>query len=108
MAGRPKRSAAEIAPVTDNAWARETPGRAGRPGVQGSPSDAAGGPDRLLERTHGGQHGRRLVTAVRHAVGAARVLAPAVGVPVGGLDQFLVRLHVPVAHQIAGLLPAEE
>ncbi len=45
---------------------------------------------------------------MRHAVGAARVLAPPVGVPVGRLDELLVRLHVPVVHQVAGLLPAEQ
>jgi hypothetical protein len=38
------------------------------------------------------EHGRRLVPAVRHAVRAPRVRAPAVRVPVGGLDQLLVRL----------------
>src|SRR5580658_7777586 len=69
---------------------------------------AAGRPDRLAQRAHRGQHGRGLVAAVRHAVGAAGVLAPPVGVPVGGLDEFLVRLHVPVVHQVAGLLPAEQ
>src|SRR5215469_7453062 len=33
------------------------------------------GAQRLLERAHGGQHGGRLVAAVRHAVGAPRVTA---------------------------------
>src|SRR6266568_8667962 len=51
-------------------------------------SVSARGPDRLAQRAHRGQHGRGLVAAVRHAVGAARVLAPPVGIPVGGLDEF--------------------
>src|SRR6266849_3839037 len=71
-------------------------------------SVSARGPDRLAQRAHRGQHGRGLIAAVRHAVGAARVLAPPVGVPVGGLDELLVGLHVAVGHQVAGLLPAEQ
>src|SRR5690606_22653759 len=62
----------------------------------------------LLEGAHGGEDGGGLVAAVRHAVGAARVLAAAVAVPVGLLDQLPVGRHVPVAHQVAGTLPAEE
>src|SRR4051794_40896186 len=93
----------------------------GRTGTSGTPKETAvmtsalafregltGGAQRLLEGGHGRQDGGRLIAAVRHAVGTPVVLAAAVGVPVGLLQQLLVRLHVPVAHQIAGLLPAEE
>src|SRR6266704_4970776 len=82
---------------------------AARP-AKGAAADklTARGPDRLAQRAHGGEHGGRLVAAVRHAVGAARVLAASVGVPVGGLDELLIRLHVPVVQQVAGLLPAEQ
>src|SRR5208282_5197935 len=69
---------------------------------------AAGGPDRLAQRTRRGEHGRGLVSAVRHAVGAPGVLASPVGVPVGRLDELFIGLHVPVRHQVAGLLPAEQ
>src|ERR1044072_270380 len=68
----------------------------------------AGRAQRLLERAHGGQAGGGLVAAVGHAVVAARVLAPAVLVPVGLLDQLAVGGDVSVAHQVAGPLPAEE
>ncbi len=44
---------------------------------------SADGAQGLPQRAHGGQGGGGLVAAVRHAVGAARVLAPALGVPVG-------------------------
>src|SRR5579875_600611 len=48
-------------------------------------------PQRLLERRRRLEDRRRLVAAVGHAVVAARVLAAAVCVPVGRLDQLLVR-----------------
>src|SRR6185312_7398951 len=57
----------------------------GRRGWGRGLASAAGGPDRLAQRAHRGQHGGRLVAAVCHAVGAARVLAASVRVPVGGL-----------------------
>src|SRR5689334_18173438 len=50
----------------------------------------AQGAQRLLQGPHGGEDGGGLVAAVRHAVGAARVLAAAVPVPVGVLDQLPV------------------
>src|SRR3954464_13320768 len=93
----------------------------GRTGTSGTPKEMAvmallavsgdrlaHGAQRLLERAHGGENGGGLVAAVRHAVGAARVLAAAVLVPVGLLDEFAVRRHVSVAHQVAGPLPAEQ
>src|SRR6516225_2301602 len=49
----------------------------------------------------------RLVAAMRHAVRALLVLAGAVGVPVRGFHQFVERLGVAFAQQVAGLLPAE-
>src|SRR3954452_24732036 len=92
----------------------------GRTGTSGTPKETAvtallavsgdrlaHGAQRLLERAHGGENGGGLVAAVRHAVGAPRVLAAAVLVPVGLLDEFAVRRHVPVTHQVAGALPAE-
>ena len=48
------------------------------------------GAQALLERAHGGQHRARLVSAVRHAVVAARILAPAERVPVRRLQQLLL------------------
>src|SRR5690606_35560490 len=97
---------------------RSASGGAGTPGmpsgtaVMASPpvsgDGLAHGAQRLLQRSHGGEDGGGLVAAVRHAVGAARVLAAAVAVPVGLLDQLPVGRHVPVAHQVAGTLPAEE
>src|ERR1022692_3911968 len=69
-------------------------GYARRPGISGS--GAAHRAQRLLERSHGGQHRGWLVTAMRHAVRTARVLAAAVGVPVRRLDELLVCLHVAV------------
>src|SRR5215469_3474509 len=80
-------------------------------GLSTAPSTGSGCAYRaqgLPQRPHGGKHGRRLVTAVRHAVRAPRVLAAPVGVPVGGLDQLLVGLGVPVGHQVARPLPAEQ
>src|SRR5918996_4907919 len=68
----------------------------------------AHGAQGLLQGPHGGEDGGGLVAAVRHAVGAAGVLAAAVLVPAGLLDEFAVRRDVPVAHQVAGAVPAEE
>ena len=45
-------------------------------------------PQTLLERAHRGQHGRRFVAAVRHAVVAALVAAAAVLRPIGVVDEF--------------------
>ena len=42
-----------------------------------------------------------------HAVGTLLILAGAVCVPIGGLHEFFKALHIALAHQIAGLLPAE-
>src|SRR5437773_8683594 len=66
------------------------------------------GAKRLAQRAHRMQHRGRLVAAMRHAVRAAVVLAAAVLLPVGRLDEFLVRLGVAVAHQVARALPAED
>src|SRR6202521_788015 len=63
---------------------------------------------RLAQRAAGGEDGRWLISAVRHAVVAPLVLAAPVLVPVGLLDELAVRLDVAVAHQIAGALPAEQ
>src|SRR5689334_14212801 len=69
-------------------------GAIGRAGTSGTPKEMAvmsslavpgdrlaHGAQRLLQRSHGGEDGGGLVAAVRHAVGAARVLAAAVLVP---------------------------
>src|SRR3984885_16018844 len=64
------------------------------------------GAQALAQRVHGGEDGGRLVAAVRHAVVAARVLAAAEVVPVGGLQEFLPGADVAVVHQVAGTLPA--
>src|SRR5271156_7233307 len=56
---------------------------------------------------HHGIRRRRLVAAMRHAVGALFILAGAVGIPVGGFHQFGVGLGIAFAEQVAGLLPAE-
>src|SRR5215469_272175 len=77
-------------------------------GRRGSRLSAPKSADRLPQRRGGGEHRRGLVAAVRHAIRAARIPAPAVGVPVGGLDQFLVGLGVAVGHQVARPLPAEQ
>src|SRR5690606_20665157 len=78
-------------------------------GVAGATGDRlAHRAQRLLQGPHGGEDRGRLVAAVGHAVGAARVLAAAVAVPVGVLDQLPVRRHIAVGHQIAGALPAEQ
>src|SRR5713226_7417764 len=54
-------------------------------------------------------HGRGFVTAMHHAVRAFRIAGfRAVALPLGGVEQFLERIHVPVLQQIAGLLPAED
>src|SRR5262245_51752441 len=62
---------------------------------------------RLLQRAGGRQHGGRLVAAVGHAVGAARIASAPVLLPLGGLDQLAVAAGVAVRHQVAGALPAE-
>ena len=84
-------------------------GRSRHPGLGWRCGSAllAQGAQALLERAHRGEHGRRLVAAVGHAVVAALVLAAAVLVPVGGLDELLVGLDVAVVHQVARLLPAQ-
>src|ERR1700678_3355266 len=71
-------------------------------------SPAADRTDGLPQRRRRRDHGGWLVPAVSHAVRAARVLAPAVTVPVRGLDQLPVSADVTVAHQLARLLPALE
>src|SRR5215472_16880939 len=45
---------------------------------------------------------------MRHAVGALLVLAGAIGIPVGGFHQYLERLGVAFAEQVAGLLLAAD
>src|SRR5690606_24300884 len=109
--------------ATDPTWIlrllrRSARGRTGDPGIPRETAVTASlpvrrdgfahGAQRLLQGAHGGEDGGGLVAAVRHAVGAARVLAAAVLVPVGVLDQLPVRRHVAVAHQVAGALPAEQ
>src|SRR5579875_3782151 len=91
-------------------WAgwRIARGQPAQPWAGAGSSGAAERPDRLLQRARRGEDGRRLIPAVCHAVGAARVLPAAVGVPVGGLDELFVGLRVPVGHQVARLLPAEQ
>ena len=51
---------------------------------------------------------RRLVAAMRHAVGALLVAAGAVRIPVGRVHQFLERARIALAQQVARLLPAED
>src|SRR5438552_13482314 len=51
---------------------------------------------------------RRLESAMHHAVGALLVIADAVGIPVGFLHQFLERLRVTFAEQIARPLPSKD
>src|SRR5437773_333239 len=67
-----------------------------------------GGAEGLAEGAHRLQDGGRLVAAVRHAVVAAGIPAAAVLRPVGRLDELLVSLRVPVGHEVAGPLPAED
>ena len=93
-------------PRCGNAPRPNQPSRTGS--VVAAGSRTAHRPQRLLERSHGGEHCGGFIAAVRHAVGAARVLAAAVGVPVGGLDQLAVGLRVPVRHQVTRPLPAEK
>src|SRR2546429_1543256 len=42
-----------------------------------------------------------------HAIGATRILAPPVILPLGCLDQLLIRASVPIGHQITRPLPAQ-
>ena len=54
-------------------------------------------------------HSGSFISAMHHAVralGIARLRA--VVLPLGGLEQFLERVHVAVLQQVAGLLPAED
>src|SRR5262245_6444735 len=88
----------------ESAASRPEPGGAASRIATSAPQRGA---QRLAQRGSGGDDGGRLVPAVRHAVRAARVLAPAVLRPVGGLDELLVRLRVAVGHQVARPLPAE-
>src|SRR6202000_1630236 len=83
-----------------------TGGVSARPAV--CPGSAGEGAQALLEGTHGGQDRGGLIATVGHAVVAARVLAPAELVPLGGLQQLLPGLGVAVVEQVAGLLPALE
>src|SRR5882757_10519745 len=54
-------------------------------------------------------HGGGFVTTVYHAIRALRVAGlRAVILPLGGVEQLLERIHVPVLQQIARLLPAED
>src|ERR1035441_2389255 len=62
----------------------------------------------LLDRSHRREDRSWLVAAVRHAVVAPLVPAATVLAPVGGLDEFLVRLHVAIGHQVARALPAQQ
>ena len=73
-----------------------------------NPSPAGHGPQRLAQRAHRGDDRGRLVAAVGHAVGAARVVAAAVAVPLGGVEQLLVGRRVAVVQQVARPLPAEQ
>src|SRR6266852_8267370 len=54
-------------------------------------------------------HSGSFVTAVYHAVRALRIAGlRAVILPLGGIEQLLERIHIPVLQQVAGLLPAED
>src|SRR6266540_423451 len=51
---------------------------------------------------------RRLVAAMRHAVGALFIAPRAVSVPIGRFHQLLVRFGIAFAEQITGLLPPKD
>src|SRR5580704_2116294 len=64
-------------------------------------------PKRLTQRGGRGHDRGGLVPAVRHAVPAAFVAATAILLPLGCLEQLVVRGRISVRHQVAGTLPAE-
>src|SRR5208282_6004938 len=72
------------------------------------PDAAKGGPDRRPGSGHGDMRRRRLIAAMRHAVGALLISAGPVAVPVRRLHELLERRGISLAEEIAWLLPAED
>src|SRR5437764_1931916 len=63
---------------------------------------------RLVRSSNRLVHRGWLVSTVRHAVVTTRIAAAAVLLPVGLLEQLAIARRVPVGHQVAGPLPAED
>src|SRR5947207_1873990 len=60
------------------------------------------------QRTESVIHCRRLITAVHHAIGTARVSRlGAILVPFGSLQKFCEGIRVPILQQVTRFLPAE-
>src|SRR5271166_1731018 len=82
--------------------------RAGSRTPSGPPSGRREGRQRRRPGPgHRDMRRRRLVAAMRHAVGALLIAAGPVAVPVRRLHELLERRRISLAEEIAGLLPAE-